>query len=61
MGGLLALPVFLYFGWIRLAVRDCFKDGFYGPVDNLAGIYDLDPLNKLLAAAGEQQASGPGS
>jgi NitT/TauT family transport system substrate-binding protein len=35
------------------------KDGFYDTVDNLAGIYDLDPLNKLLSAAGEQEVSGP--
>jgi NitT/TauT family transport system substrate-binding protein len=35
------------------------KDGFYDTVDNLSGIYDLDPLNKLLAQAGEDQVSGP--
>lgn len=33
--------------------------GLIDPVDNLAGIYDLDPLNKLLSAAGEQEVNGP--
>jgi NitT/TauT family transport system substrate-binding protein len=35
------------------------KDGFYDTVDNLGGIYDLDPINALLSAAGEQAVSGP--
>jgi NitT/TauT family transport system substrate-binding protein len=35
------------------------KDGFYDTVDNLDGIYYLDPLNTLLADAGEQEVSGP--
>jgi NitT/TauT family transport system substrate-binding protein len=35
------------------------KDGFYDTVDNLGGIYDLDPLNALLSSAGEQEVSGP--
>jgi sulfonate transport system substrate-binding protein len=34
-------------------------DGFYDTVDNLSGIYDLDPINALLSAAGEQEVSGP--
>ena len=33
--------------------------GLIDPVDGLAQVYDLDPLNKLLAQAGEQQVSGP--
>ncbi|HEY7043714.1 MAG TPA: ABC transporter substrate-binding protein [Nocardioidaceae bacterium] len=33
--------------------------GLIDPVDDLADIYDLDPLNKLLAGAGESQVSGP--
>lgn len=35
--------------------------GFFEPVEGLEGIYDLDPLNKLLAAAGEPEVSGPSS
>lgn len=35
------------------------KVGFYETVPDLEGIYDLDPLNKLLADAGEDQVSGP--
>jgi NitT/TauT family transport system substrate-binding protein len=35
--------------------------GLIQPVDGLANIYDLDPLNKLLANAGEPQVSGPSS
>jgi NitT/TauT family transport system substrate-binding protein len=31
--------------------------GLLKPVSNLAGIYDLGPLNKLLAAAGKPQVS----
>jgi NitT/TauT family transport system substrate-binding protein len=37
------------------------KVGFYDPIADLAGIYDLDPLNKLLADAGEATVSGPSS
>ena len=33
--------------------------GLIDPVDNLADIYNLDPLNKLLADAGEEEVSGP--
>lgn len=33
--------------------------GLLEPVDNLADIFDLDPLNKLLAEAGEPTVSGP--
>jgi NitT/TauT family transport system substrate-binding protein len=33
--------------------------GLIEPVDNLADIYNLDPLNKLLADAGEEEVSGP--
>jgi NitT/TauT family transport system substrate-binding protein len=35
--------------------------GFYEPVEGLDAIYDLDPINKLLADAGEHQVSGPTS
>lgn len=35
--------------------------GFYEPIEGLDGIYYLDPLNKLLAAAGEPEVSGPSS
>jgi NitT/TauT family transport system substrate-binding protein len=35
------------------------KDGFYDTVPDLDGIFDLDPLNKLLSAAGEDTVSGP--
>jgi NitT/TauT family transport system substrate-binding protein len=31
--------------------------GLLKPVSNLSGLYDLGPLNKLLAAAGQQQVS----
>ncbi|HMG63935.1 MAG TPA: sulfonate ABC transporter substrate-binding protein, partial [Streptosporangiaceae bacterium] len=31
--------------------------GLLKPVSNLGGIYDLGPLNKLLAAAGKPQVS----
>lgn len=33
--------------------------GLLDPVQDIAGLYDLGPLNKLLAAAGEQQAGQP--
>ncbi len=33
--------------------------GLLEPIDNLADIYNLDPLNKLLADAGEPEVSGP--
>ena len=33
------------------------KVGLLKPVTNLTGIYDLGPLNKLLAAAGQPQVS----
>ena len=33
--------------------------GLLEPVDGLADIYNLDPLNALLAAAGEPEVSGP--
>ncbi len=33
--------------------------GLIEPVDNLADIYNLDPLNKLLSDAGEEEVSGP--
>jgi NitT/TauT family transport system substrate-binding protein len=33
--------------------------GLLDPVKGLSDIYDLDPLNKLLAKAGEPQVSGP--
>lgn len=33
--------------------------GLLEPVDNLPDIYDLDPLNKLLADAGESEVAGP--
>jgi NitT/TauT family transport system substrate-binding protein len=33
--------------------------GLIEPVDDLANIYDLDPLNKLLSDAGERRVSGP--
>jgi NitT/TauT family transport system substrate-binding protein len=35
--------------------------GFYEPIEGLEGIYYLDPLNKLLTAAGEPEVSGPSS
>jgi NitT/TauT family transport system substrate-binding protein len=35
--------------------------GFYDPVENLDGIYNLDPINKLLADAGQDEVSGPTS
>lgn len=35
------------------------KAGLIDPVANLSDVYNLDPLNKLLAAAGEKQVSGP--
>jgi sulfonate transport system substrate-binding protein len=35
--------------------------GLIQPIDGLEKIYDLDPLNKQLAAQGEQQVSGPGT
>ena len=31
--------------------------GLLKPVNNINGLYDLGPLNKLLAAAGEPQVS----
>ena len=31
--------------------------GLLKPVSNISGLYDLGPLNKLLAAAGQQQVS----
>jgi NitT/TauT family transport system substrate-binding protein len=40
---------------------DAAEVGFYDPIDDLSGIYDLDPINKLLADAGEDQVSGPTS
>jgi NitT/TauT family transport system substrate-binding protein len=33
--------------------------GLLDPISNLSSIYDLDPLNKLLSAAGEQTVSSP--
>ena len=33
--------------------------GLLDPISNLSTIYDLDPLNKLLSAAGEQTVSSP--
>ncbi len=33
--------------------------GLLDPVDNLNGIFDLDPLNALLKAAGEPEVKGP--
>jgi NitT/TauT family transport system substrate-binding protein len=33
--------------------------GLLDPVDNLSGIFDLDPLNSLLKAAGEPEVAGP--
>lgn len=33
--------------------------GLLKPVSNLAGIYDLGPLNQLLSAAGQPQVTGP--
>jgi NitT/TauT family transport system substrate-binding protein len=33
--------------------------GLLDPIDDLADIYNLDPLNKLLADAGEPEVSGP--
>jgi NitT/TauT family transport system substrate-binding protein len=35
--------------------------GLIQPIDGLEKIYDLDPLNKLLADKGEPQVSGPGT
>jgi hypothetical protein len=31
--------------------------GLLKPVNNITGLYDLGPLNKLLTAAGEPQVS----
>ena len=33
--------------------------GLLDQVDNLGGIFDLDPLNTILKAAGEPTVSGP--
>jgi NitT/TauT family transport system substrate-binding protein len=41
--------------------RQASEVGFYDPIDGLEGIYDLDPINKLLADAGDEQVSGPSS
>jgi hypothetical protein len=35
--------------------------GLIQPINGLSKIYDLDPLNKLLAAKGEPQVSGAGT
>lgn len=35
------------------------ENGHLEPVDDLAGIYDLDPLNKLLSEAGQPEVTGP--
>jgi sulfonate transport system substrate-binding protein len=35
--------------------------GLIQPISGLENIYDLDPLNKLLAAKGEPQVPGPGT
>ncbi len=37
------------------------SNGQLDPINNLADIYNLDPLNKLLAAAGEPEVSWPKS
>jgi NitT/TauT family transport system substrate-binding protein len=39
--------------------RQASEVGFYDPIDGLEGIYNLDPLNALLKAAGEPEVSGP--
>lgn len=39
--------------------EDATTVGLLEPVENLADIYNLDPLNKLLAEAGEEEVSGP--
>ena len=33
--------------------------GLLEPVDNPGGIFDLDPLNAILKAAGEPEVAGP--
>jgi NitT/TauT family transport system substrate-binding protein len=40
---------------------DAVETGLIEPIDDLPGIYDLDPLNKLLADAGEPEVAGPSS
>lgn len=41
--------------------EDAVETGLLEPVDNLADIYNLDPLNKLLADAGQPGVAGPSS
>jgi NitT/TauT family transport system substrate-binding protein len=40
---------------------DAVDVGLLEPIDNLPEIYNLEPLNKLLADAGEPEVAGPSS